>query len=90
MLVVLRIKGCLSSLSKYLLGIIYLWSIHTSKKASTERKKPCLFRFLSALFLLLLCGQTYAQINLNTEDLPRFWQAFDSVMTTADTVIDSN
>lgn len=47
--------------------------------------KPTPFLFLPVLFLFLFGGQGFAQINLHTEDLPRFYQAFDSVMTTADT-----
>ncbi|GAB2563533.1 DUF2268 domain-containing putative Zn-dependent protease [Spirosoma areae] len=42
--------------------------------------------FLGTLVLLLLItfpGE--AQINLHTDDLPQFYQAFDSVMTTTDT-----
>ena len=52
---------------------------------STEWMKQIPFRFLRVLFLILISGQAYAQINLHTEDLPRFYQAFDSVITTADT-----
>lgn len=37
-------------------------------------------------FLLLAPQETYSQIRLHTEDLPRFYQALDSVMTTKDTV----
>lgn len=37
------------------------------------------------VLVLLFCIQTAkAQINLHTEDLPRFYQAFDSVLTTTD------
>jgi hypothetical protein len=40
-----------------------------------------------AILLILFYGQTLkAQINLHTEDLPRFYQAFDSVLTTIDSV----
>jgi hypothetical protein len=45
-----------------------------------------LLRFLPGLWLLFLAAQSYAQVKLHTEDLPRFYEAFDSVMTTADTV----
>jgi hypothetical protein len=39
----------------------------------------------ATVFVLLFCGQTIrAQITLHTEDLPRFYQAFDSVVTTTD------
>jgi hypothetical protein len=39
----------------------------------------------ATVFVLLFCGQTIrAQITLHTEDLPRFYQAFDSVVTTID------
>jgi hypothetical protein len=44
------------------------------------------FHFLPGLLLLFFSGQGHAQTKLHTEDLPRFYQAFDSVMTTADTV----
>ncbi|TKT85996.1 gliding motility protein GldB-related protein [Dyadobacter frigoris] len=37
-------------------------------------------------FLLLAPQDTYSQIRLHTEDLPRFYQALDSVMTTTDTI----
>lgn len=37
-------------------------------------------------YLLFTSHHTYAQIKLHTEDLPRFYQAMDSVMTTSDTV----
>lgn len=37
-------------------------------------------------WLLLVRANGYAQIQLHTEDLPRFYQAFDSVLTTADTL----
>jgi len=41
--------------------------------------------FIAIIFIF--CGQsTTAQINLHTEDLPRFYQAFDSVLTTIDSV----
>jgi hypothetical protein len=43
------------------------------------------FPWLAALWLLILGGKGYTQIKLHTEDLPRFYQAFDSVVTTADT-----
>ena len=36
-------------------------------------------------FFLFQNFQGYSQIKLHTEDLPRFYQAFDSVMTTTDT-----
>lgn len=46
------------------------------------RQKFCLY-----LVLLLLSGPvTYSQIKLHTADLPRFYQAMDSVMTTSDSV----
>ncbi|GAB4023140.1 DUF2268 domain-containing putative Zn-dependent protease [Spirosoma koreense] len=42
--------------------------------------------FLSTTVLLLLMAfPGRAQINLHTDDLPRFYQAFDSVITTKDT-----
>lgn len=41
---------------------------------------------LCILFLLLLPTEARPQINIHTEDLPRFYQAFDSVATTSDTV----
>jgi len=38
-------------------------------------------------FLLsLFARQAYAQITLHTDDLPRFYQAMDSVLTTSDTI----
>lgn len=37
-------------------------------------------------FLIIYSTAIVAQINIHTEDLPRFYQAFDSVMTTSDTV----
>ncbi|GAB3545704.1 gliding motility protein GldB-related protein [Spirosoma fluminis] len=37
------------------------------------------------LFCVLQRPNSYAQIRLHTEDLPRFFEAFDSVMTTSDT-----
>ncbi len=42
----------------------------------------------SLLFLLFSClwgVDSSAQVNLHTEDLPRFYEAFDSVQTTSDT-----
>lgn len=41
---------------------------------------------LIALFFLFGGQRTIAQIDLHTEDLPRFYQAFDSVLTTTDTL----
>ncbi len=43
---------------------------------------------LSILFILILLTTpaSYSQIKLHTEDLPRFYQALDSVMTTSDSV----
>lgn len=47
--------------------------------------KKVLFRIIT-IFLLFNCNSNlFAQINLHTEDLPRFYQAFDSVLTTSDT-----
>jgi len=43
------------------------------------------FPWLATLWLLVLGGKGYAQIKLHTEDLPRFYQAFDSVVATSDT-----
>lgn len=40
---------------------------------------------LLMLFSCLSSFEVYSQIKLHTEDLPRFYQAFDSVMTTTDT-----
>jgi hypothetical protein len=46
--------------------------------------KNLIFTFLLSL---LLCGQTIkAQITLHIEDLPRFYQAFDSFVTTTDSI----
>ena len=42
-----------------------------------------LFRAVFAL-MLLLPGSIFAQIQLHSEDLPRFYEAFDSVCTTTD------
>src|SRR5690606_14324641 len=39
-----------------------------------------------AILLLNSSPKLIAQINLHTEDLPRFYQAFDSVLTTTDTL----
>jgi uncharacterized protein YjaZ len=39
---------------------------------------------ITTLLLALYSQSTTAQIKLHTEDLPRFYQAFDSVFTTAD------
>ena len=47
--------------------------------------KNKLLRFLMVVFCALQGAESYAQIKLHTEDLPRFFQAFDSVMTTTDT-----
>ena len=41
---------------------------------------------LTALLFLFSGKRTIAQIDLHTEDLPRFYQAFDSVLTTTDTL----
>lgn len=43
---------------------------------------------ISLVFLavLLFSEHAYSQIRLHTDDLPRFYQAMDSVMTTSDTV----
>jgi hypothetical protein len=46
-----------------------------------------IFAALATAFLLVICSQKVtAQINLHTEDLPRFYQAFDSVLTTTDSL----
>lgn len=50
----------------------------------SEKLKIALSIYFSCL--LLASHHTYAQIKLHTEDLPRFYQALDSVMTTSDTV----
>jgi uncharacterized protein YjaZ len=42
--------------------------------------------FFSTLLFLLLGQGTNAQINLHTEDLPRFYEALDSVLTTPDSI----
>lgn len=43
------------------------------------------FKSLATGILFFICTQKLtAQINLHTEDLPRFYQAFDSVFTTVD------
>lgn len=50
------------------------------------KKTIKILTFITAI-LFLSCGQkATAQINLHTEDLPRFYQAFDSVLTTSDTL----
>lgn len=41
--------------------------------------------FFSTLLLVFFAHFTLAQVHLHTEDLPRFYQAFDSVLTTTDT-----
>lgn len=40
---------------------------------------------LSFLLLIVTLCPSHAQVRLHSEDLPRFYQAFDSVLTTADT-----
>ena len=42
------------------------------------------FNIAIVLFFLFFGFKTTAQIKLHTEDLPRFYEAFDSVMTTTD------
>ncbi|WP_018620395.1 hypothetical protein [Spirosoma luteum] len=42
-------------------------------------------RLFSTLFGCFVSFVSYAQIDLHTEDLPRFYEAFDSVLTTSDT-----
>lgn len=45
------------------------------------------FAALATAFLLIVFSQRVtAQINLHTEDLPRFYQAFDSLLTTTDSL----
>ena len=51
---------------------------------TTSHKNTPSFACILVLFLLTnLSGK--AQITLHTDDLPRFFEAFDSVMTTTDT-----
>jgi hypothetical protein len=46
-----------------------------------------IFVALATAFLFVICSQKVsAQINPHTEDLPRFYQAFDSVLTTTDSL----
>lgn len=45
-----------------------------------------IFRIITIFILLNSSPKLIAQINLYTEDLPRFYEAFDSVLTTADTL----
>jgi uncharacterized protein YjaZ len=46
-----------------------------------------IFAVLATAFIFVFCSQKVtAQINLHTEDLPRFYQAFDSVLTTSDSL----
>ena len=45
-----------------------------------------LVTFFSTLLFLLFGQGTIAQINLHTEDLPRFYEALDSVLTTPDSI----
>ena len=46
--------------------------------------KNKLTTFATAFLFVVYSQKTMAQINLHTEDLPRFYQAFDSVLTTTD------
>jgi hypothetical protein len=48
-------------------------------------RKCLLFFAVTVIFYLIINPIAKAQIVLHTDDLPRFFQAFDSVMTTADT-----